>query len=171
MKKDPLIYKDASRYNGEIPSFTVPDAGDGTTPAISSMPFVLPSIDTPTKDLAKDGGKITLLVFGGSGCGSCIEEAQTLAAVTSLHGSAAPTKINLITVLVGDTVSSGRDFKERYKITWPVVIDNDSSLFHTLCPEPLIRCFIFHDPNRGIYFRTQDAMTVAQMKEKTGAWY
>ncbi len=137
----------------------------------SSLNYVLPDITstTSTMDLADDNGKPTILVFAQYNCSSCTAEADALAA--ALTDGMNPTKVNLITVMVSNTIDQARTFQAAHNVSWPIVLDSYSTLFNKLCPINIMRCHIIHEPGRGIIFSSQDAVTPAELQAISGAWY
>src|SRR5690606_4424881 len=128
--------------------------------------LVTPSGSVNLKD---DGGLPTVLAFGSTMCSSCNEEAQAFRDHLK-DKTRGPTKIRLLTVLVGATAGSVDRWKQRYQIPWTVAYDTDASVFKQFCEEDTVPCLIIHLPDQGVVLREHGIVEMERIVNLTGPW-
>ncbi len=117
----------------------------------------------------KGGDKVTLLIFSGQYCYSCIKETERF--IASLNDpDVAPAKINIITLVVLAEVIDADDFKFFNQVPWTVGIDHDQSLVQRYCGTVLVPCLVVQDPVRGILMTHIGEMPLDKLKQFTGEW-
>lgn len=97
----------------------------GLNPGDIPPQFQLESIDGPPQNLSDYNGKVVLLNFWASWCGPCVEE---LPALQALYDKIKDKGFVVIAVGVDDTKSSLMEFKQRYGLTFPLLIDSDGQV-------------------------------------------
>lgn len=89
----------------------------------SAPAFLLPAIDGGLKSLDDFRGKLVLLNFFASWCDPCIEEA---AALQQLHREFEPQGFSVVSIATDDKIEDVKAFKERFAITFPILLDDGS---------------------------------------------
>lgn len=120
-------------------------------------------------DVVEDAGKVTLLIFGQDTCIVCGEETEHF--LGSLNNPLlAPTRINMVTLLVGAIVEDADYWKFIFDVPWKVGIDTTGEIFRQYCPLNTVPCIVVHDPLKGIVLRHHGAIDLDYLKSLTGPW-
>jgi cytochrome c biogenesis protein CcmG/thiol:disulfide interchange protein DsbE len=75
---------------------------------------------TKLTELSSFRGKVVLLNFWASWCGPCVVE---LPALQRLHDTLAREGFSVVSIAVDDTADAVRQFKERFGLTFPILLD------------------------------------------------
>ncbi len=133
-------------------------------------------LDGQSQSLENDNGKPTVLVFAQFFCEECILESEHFRDSLA-DPMVAPSRINLITILVGDrqtdlnnSLADAADFKRIYALPWTVGADPQAELFPLYCPENLTPCTVVQIPGRGIVMRKVGLSSRSEIETYTGAW-
>ena len=110
----------------------------------------------------------TLIQFASDTCMVC---AQEVAAFKSyLKSKPAPSRVRLISVLVGAFAEDAIAWSQRLQVGWEVGIDPDLVLFKKYCREDSVPCMVVHRPAEGIVLSHQGAMSIDEILAYTGPW-
>ena len=119
--------------------------------------------------VAADPSKVTLLIFGQDTCIVCGEETEHFVASLA-DPMVAPSKINMVTLLVGAIVEDADYWKFIFDVPWKVGVDTNGQIFKKYCPLNTVPCIIVHDPAKGIVLRHHGAIDINYLKSLTGPW-
>lgn len=156
-----------SGCGSKMPYLISPPATHAVT--ASGLTGTFTTSDDTTEDLAKDSDLPTILIFGQDTCEACGDEATRLISALK-NPSQAPTKIHLLTVLVGAIVDDAVDWKQLHQVPWTVGIDPEPSLFTQYCPDQTVPCEIVFVPGKGIVLRQNGPADNDTLIQLTGPW-
>jgi protein-disulfide isomerase/uncharacterized membrane protein/peroxiredoxin len=91
-------------------------------------PFTAQTLEGKKFDSSSLKGKVTLLTFWASWCGPCRKE---LPAYSAMYPELEKKGFQIIAVNVDQELDKARRFLDQYPVSFPVVTDPDSSLFHS----------------------------------------
>ena len=144
---------------------------DRNTNAIAAVDHLtgrLVTTDAKPIDLAAANDLPVVLIFSQDTCIICGQEAAALR--DSLKKQFSPTKIHLLTVLVGANPDDASDWKQSHRVFWDVAVDGRGELFKRYCSQLTVPCSIVQVPGKGIVFRHNGAVEFKDFLTLTGPW-
>lgn len=97
----------------------------GLNPGDNAPPFELPDLEGKLRKLSDFKGKVVLLNFWASWCGPCVAE---LPALERLYTELKSQGFEIIAIGIDDEADSLMEFKRRYSMTFPVLVDKSGIL-------------------------------------------
>jgi len=110
----------AARTSGLGPGIGASAAG---RPA---YPFAATALNGHRLRLTDFRGRPLVVNFFASWCPPCAKEAPTLRAMSAHYGNT----VAFVSLATGDTAAAARRFANKYRWSWPVVLDADFGLAH-----------------------------------------
>jgi len=108
------------------PSVTASVAAGQAAPAVGQLApdFTGTAVDGSTVTLSKLAGKPVWLIFGATWCADCRVEAPDLQTVSQAYAG----RVQVVSVYVGESVSTVQPYAQRLGLTMPAVPDPDNTI-------------------------------------------
>ncbi|MDZ4678165.1 MAG: redoxin domain-containing protein [Oligoflexia bacterium] len=135
----------------------------------SSLAGELPTTDGSLINLASDGNKITVLQFASDSCTVCAEEAKSFRSHLR-DQNIAPSKIKLVSIIVGAILIDAQDWKSRLGVPWTVAYDTESIVFKKHCSQNTVPCIVIHSPEKGVVLSKHGVVKMDEILSHTGDW-
>lgn len=146
--------------------------GDKATPPVVVTPesgatYLTGRLSTLDLDSLRD--RPLVLVFASDTCDICLAEAEEFRDSLKVAANP-PTKVTLVTAMVGAVSDDALVWKEDNRIPWTVAIDENLDLFKQYCGGSTVPCTLVQLPGKGIVFRQIGAVHVKDLQKLTGPW-
>ena len=86
-----------------------------------ALPLELKTLDCVAANLADYKGHVVLLDFWGTWCGPCV---KTVPELQKLHDKYSDKGFTVLGAAIGDTVPKVREFIQKRKVTYPILLDD-----------------------------------------------
>lgn len=144
--------------------------GSGDQGGVLAVSGAYTALSGQRMELAQDGGKPTVLMFGSFICSECTQEANLY--LNSLRNRrVAPSRVNLHTVMVGTTQDDAVQWRNTNPVPWSVGLDSASAdLITQKCGRGAsVPCTIVYVGGRPVLTR-QGVISRQEIESYTGPW-
>jgi hypothetical protein len=150
------------------------DDGDGQDPGQKlSLSGLFIQSDGATVQFKDFADQATIVFFAGEFCSACRAETERL--VTLFNEKGLPTKIKILTVLVGSTHQEIQGWKETFEKgqpAWTLGADDEELTFYKKYFSKLVTPSILYvDPATQKIKKFQEAITIEELQKETQLWY
>jgi cytochrome c biogenesis protein CcmG/thiol:disulfide interchange protein DsbE len=99
-----------------------------TLPTNVALELTFVTVDGAEFRLADHRGEVVVVNLFASWCGPCVAEAPDVAAFAAAH----PADTIVVSVDVGESAATAREFRLRFGIGYPVALDESSSVYKSI---------------------------------------
>jgi hypothetical protein len=113
--------------------------------------------------------KTLIVIFASDTCEVCASEVEEIKS-SLREPDRAPSKVEILSLLLGADVQDARDWRNSHSIPWRVGYLDALGLFRQWCPGGQVPCVIVQRPERGIVLQRASKVSVAELHALTGDW-